>query len=204
VHGTALEPNKSYKLNWTRVVGNRMTGQGWEESSSVVAEAKADSAGRANFQFLTPDDLGGIHGLWLDNAGKKKIGAFWIKPTAFPLDVSRGPAGTTFTIHLKGVGWTETANIYHVVYDNNYTGYVCAFNSQGDVEIFVKATGTPGWHYIDLYPGIYQGSAKDKEQQLYRTPQLTYADDHPGNKIPALRFLFEVARPRLPMPAITR
>ena len=32
-------------------------------------------------------------------------------------------------------------------------------------------------------------------QQLYRLPQLTYADDHPGNKIPALRFAFEVTAP---------
>jgi hypothetical protein len=27
----------------------------------------------------------------------------------------------------------------------------------GDVEIFIKATGAPGWHFIDLYPGIYKG-----------------------------------------------
>ena len=45
-----------------------------------------------------------------------------------------------------------------MVYDNNYTGYVCAFNSQGDIEIFMKATGAPGMHYIDLYPGIYKGT----------------------------------------------
>jgi hypothetical protein len=47
-----------------------------------------------------------------------------------------------------------------------------------------------GTHLIDFYPGIYQGS--DKDQQLYRLPQLTYADDHHGNKIPALRFAFDV------------
>ena len=28
------------------------------------------------------------------------------------------------------VGWSETANIVHVVYDNSYIGYACAFNSQ--------------------------------------------------------------------------
>jgi hypothetical protein len=36
-------------------------------------------------------------------------------------------------------------------------GYACAFNSQGDLEIFMQATGEPGWHYIDLYPAIYKG-----------------------------------------------
>ncbi len=46
-----------------------------------------------------------------------------------------------------------------------------------------------------LYPGIYQGPPTEA-QLLYRQPQLTYADDHPGNKIPALRFKFEVTAPR--------
>ena len=66
------------------------------------------------------------------------------------------------TVHLKGVGWTETANIYTVVYDNSYIGYVCPFKSQGDVEIPLQATGDRGWHFIDLYPAIYRG----EEQRL--------------------------------------
>jgi len=156
----------------------------------VIAEGKTDPAGRAEFRFGTPDDLGGTHGMWIQAGSTKKIGSFWIKPTALPMDVKRGPAGTTFTIHLKGVGWTETANIYHMVYDNNYTGYVCAFNSQGDVEIFAKATGTPGWHYIDLYPGIYKG--EETRPNNFRIPQLTYERDHPGEDLPAFHFAFEV------------
>jgi hypothetical protein len=198
VRGEGLEPGKSYKLNWTRVVGNRMMGPGaeqpgrtnWEELSKVVAESQADPSGRIEFRFSTPDDLGGTHGLWIDVGGAKKFGSYWIKPTALPVDVTRGPAGTTFTIHLKGGGWTETANIYHVVYDNNYTGYVCAFNSQGDIEIFMKATGAPGVHYIDLYPGIYKGT--ETRPNNFRIPQLTFADDHPGEDLPGFHFAFEV------------
>jgi hypothetical protein len=190
VRGSGLEPGKVYALNWTRVVGNRMTGQGWEQTSKPIAEAKADATGNVEFRFATPDDLGGTHGLWVQAGAEKKIGSFWIKPTALPMDVKRGPAGTTFTIHLKGVGWTETANLYNVVYDNNYTGYVCAFNSQGDVEIIMKATGAPGWHYIDLYPGIYKGS--ETRPNNYRIPQLTYDQDHPGEDLPAFHFAFEV------------
>jgi hypothetical protein len=198
VRGEGLEPGKNYKLNWTRVVGNRMMGPGaeqpgrtnWEELSKVIAESKADPSGRIEFRFGTPDDLGGTHGLWIDVGGAKKFGSYWVKPTALPIDVTRGPVGTTFTIHLKGGGWTETANIYHVVYDNNYTGYVCAFNSQGDIEIFMKATGAPGMHYIDLYPGIYKGT--ETRPNNFRIPQLTFADDHPGEDLPGFHFAFEV------------
>jgi hypothetical protein len=189
VRSDGLAPGMSYRLNWTRVVGNRMTGSGWEESSTVVAESKADDAGHAEFRFDVPDDLGGAHGLWIDTGSAKKTGTYWITPTALPLDVSRGPVGTTFTIHLKGVGWTETANIYNLVYDNSYIGYVCAFNSQGDVEIPIKATGAPGWHFIDLYPGIYRGT--ETRPNNFRIPQLTYAQDHPGEDLPAFHFAFE-------------
>ena len=195
VSGAGFEAGKSYQLNWTTVTGNRVDarGGGWEHSSRVVAEATADSAGRVNFSFKTPDDLGGEHGLWVQTATAKKTGTHTIIPTARPLDVGRGPAGTTFRIHLKGVGWTETANIYTVVYDNSYIGYACAFNSQGDVEIFLKATGEPGWHFIDLYPAIYKG--KETRPQNFKIPQLTFADDHPGEDLPRFRFAFEITPP---------
>ena len=74
-------------------------------------------------------------------SGVTRTGTFWIAPSAFPLDVARGPVGTTFKVHLKGVGWSETANIYTVVYDNGLSGYACGFNSQGDVGIILQATG---------------------------------------------------------------
>ncbi len=191
VHSEGLEPGKTYQLNWTHVVGNRMTGRGWDE----VSKRDRGSQGRHRRPRRLPlrDARRSRRHPWpvdRERDRQRRLGTFWIKPTALPMDVKRGPAGTTFTIHLKGVGWTETANIYHVVYDNNYTGYVCAFNSQGDVEIIMKATGAPGWHYIDLYPGIYKGT--ETRPNNFRIPQLTYDQDHPGEDLPAFHFAFEV------------
>ena len=156
VSGKGLDSGKAYQLNWTTVTGNRVSGGGWEESSRVIAKATSDASGDIRFDVSLPDDLGGVHQFWIDDRGTKKAGTVWIQPTAMPLDVDHGPAGTPFTIHLKGVGWTETANIYTVVYDNNYIGYACGFNSQGDVEIRLYATGEAGWHFIDLYPAVYK------------------------------------------------
>jgi hypothetical protein len=193
VSGSGLEAGKTYKLNWTRSVGSRVSGRGWEEISTPVAEAKADAAGRIEFALKTPDDLGGTHGFWIDTGnGTKKIGTHVIKPTALPLDVARGPVGTKFTVHVKGWGWTETSNITHVVYDNAYNGYACAFNSQGDMQIVLPATGAPGWHFVDLYPGIYKGQEQDPNLNNFRIPQLTYAADHPNEDLPAFHFAFEV------------
>src|SRR5437773_10592053 len=143
-----------------------------------------------------PEDLGGRHSLAIRSGDKTLATTYSVIETSIvSMTPASGPAGTPATIHLKGVGWTEYDNIYVATYDNAYMGYVCGFNSGGDVVINFTATGDVGTHVIDLYPGIYQGPSTEP-QQLYRLPQLTYADDHPGNRIPALRFTFEVTRTR--------
>jgi hypothetical protein len=190
VRGAGFAPGKRYALAWTTVIGNRVGGHGWNEASRPVAETVADPSGRVEFHFAVPDDLGGAHALSVENGAEKQTGSLWIKPASLPLDVDHGPPGTPFTVHLKGVGWTETANIYTVVYDNSYIGYACAFNSHGDVEIPLLATGDPGWHFIDLYPAIYRG--EEQRPRNFLIPQLTYAADHPGEDLPRFRFAFEV------------
>ena len=191
VSGAGYEPGKSYALEWASMSGNRVGGGGFGDVGRKIAEAKADAAGKLTFSFKAPDDLGGDHRLSVKDGGKVSEGWFTTLPSALPLDVASGPAGTPFKVHLKGVGWTETANIYTLVYDNMYAGYACGFNSNGDVEIFMRASGAPGWHFIDLYPAIYKG--KESRPFNFRIPQLTYKDDHPGEDLPALHFAFRVS-----------
>lgn len=190
ITGQGLSPGKRYELHWQSLSGNRVSGGGWTESSQAIAAGEADDAGQVAFRFDAPDDLGGAHQLSVSNGETVQTGTLWIAPSALPLDVESGPAGTSFTIHLKGVGWSETANIYTIVYDNGYIGYACGFNSNGDVEIFLQATGEPGWHFIDLYPAIYRGT--ESRPVNFRIPQLTYAEDHPGEDLPRFRFAFRI------------
>ncbi len=193
VSAAGLTPGKTYALEWSTVVGNRISGNGWSTESRPIAEAVADAAGNVTFGFAVPDDLGGAHEVSLAEGEARRSGSLWITPTALPLDVTSGPAGTTLTVHIKGGGWSETANIYHVNYDNAYLGYACAFNSAGDITIYLSASGEPGWHFIDVYPGIYKGSETNPSN--YRIPQLTYAADHPGEDLPAFHFAFRVTEP---------
>jgi hypothetical protein len=192
LHGEGFPRNTSLQLVWETSVGSRVSTSGFEPQENVLAEIKVGSDGRFESQVTIPEDLGGLHGVALRGGGGLVARAFFVIETSIvSITPKSGPAGTPVTIHLKGVGWTEYDNIYAATYDNAYMGYACGFNSQGDVVINFTASGEPGEHLIDLYPGIYQGPPNEP-QQLYRLPQLTYADDHPGNKIPALRFMFEV------------
>jgi hypothetical protein len=187
-----LPAGGSLTLSWETAVGNRVSGDGFTPQTNDLASVTVGADGRLDVPVTIPDDVGGLHGLVLRDAEKMLARThFVIETSVVGMTPTSGPAGTPVTIHLKGVGWTEYDNIYIATYDNAYMGYACGFNSQGDVVINFTAAGAPGLHLIDLYPGIYQGPATEP-QSLYRTPQLTYADDHPGNKIPALRFAFEV------------
>jgi hypothetical protein len=192
LRGEGFPRNSSLQLVWQTSIGSRVSGLGFEPQDKDIAQVKVGSDGRFEWPVTIPEDLGGLHGLALRSGDRLSARAFFVIETSIvSITPKSGPAGTPVTIHLKGVGWTEYDNIYVATYDNAYMGYACGFNSQGDVVINFTAAGEPGEHLIDLYPGIYQGPPNEP-QQLYRLPQLTYADDHPGNKIPALRFAFEV------------
>jgi hypothetical protein len=190
--GEGFAPGTPLQLLWETSVGSRVSGNGFAPQENPIGEVKVGSDGRIDWPMTIPEDLGGLHAVALRRGDEPVARAFFVVETSIvSITPTSGPAGTPVSIHLKGVGWTEYDNIYVATYDNAYMGYVCGFNSQGDVVINFTATGEPGEHLIDLYPGIYQGPPTE-QQQLYRTPQLTYADDHPGNKIPALRFTFEI------------
>ncbi len=190
--GEGFPASSTLDLFWQTFVGNRVGGNGFEPQEKLIAKVKVGKDGKIEFRLAIPEDLGGEHGIEL-REGEKPLGRayFAIETSIVSMEPMSGPAGTPVTIHLKGVGWTEYDNMYAATYDNAYMGYVCGFNSQGDVAITFKAAGEPGTHLIDLFPGIYQGPPTEN-QLLYRMPQLTYADDHPGNKIPALHFKFDV------------
>jgi hypothetical protein len=193
LNGKALPANSEIELVWTTMVGNRSV-TGFEERTKSLTKVKTDASGSFVWAFPIPDDLGGSHTITakLGDTVVAKT-SLSILASAFPLSVDKGPSGTKTTVHLKGVGWTETEQIYHVVYDNAFAGYACAFQSAGDLTIFLTASGAPGWHYIDMYPGIYQGS--ETRPANYKMPQLTALTDHPGEPLPIFRFAFLITAP---------
>jgi hypothetical protein len=192
IYGSGLPAGKQLELLWFRVVGSRVSGKGWDEVSTSLGKVTVGTDGTIAFPLQALDDLGGPHRIEAQVEGTKLAEtSFTTTPSAFEISPEAGPAGTNVTVHLKGVGWTATANIYNVVYDNAYVGYACGFNSQGDVTVYLPATGEPGWHYIDLYPGIYKGTEISGTDN-FRIPQLTAASDHPGEQLPVFHFAFQV------------
>jgi len=187
--GGGVDPGSTVDFTWYRIVGNRVAGQGWEERAVEFGSATASADGTYALATEAPSDVGGGHRIEASVDGEVVATTFFrITPSADPLAESYA-WGDQIEIHLTGVGWTETANIYTLVYDNAYLGYACGFNSQGDVVVPLTAAGEPGWHFIDLYPAIYKG--EDRGQQSFRLPMLNFAE-HPGEELPAFHFAFKI------------
>ena len=195
LRATGLPPNTEVGLFFVTARGNRMGPSGWNLESVPLSKAmtKADGSLTANIQI--PDDLGGWHAVKLV-AGDRVLTEipYYVEPSLAEVKPKRVKVGETFTIQIKGGGWTELDNTVAATYDNASIGYACAFNSNGDVTINLVATGHPGTHLIDIYPAIYKG--RDKVPWNYQTPFLTYARDFPalalGYRLPAYRLAIEV------------
>ncbi len=197
--GRGFPANAKVDLTWSTVVGNRISGGGWQESTRDFGTVTAGPDGAFTYRFDTPDDLGGVHHVVATAGDASAQADYTITPSVFEVTPKVVAPGGDITVHLKGIGWTATANIITLVMDNSSFGYACGFNSQGDVTIHIKAPGTEGVHFIDLYPSIYKGDLKGPgaptttaNANYLLLPMLNVVD-HPVERLPSFELAFTVS-----------
>jgi hypothetical protein len=203
VAATGLQPNVPVELAWATVAGNRVncTGTCWSFVSVPLGNGTAAADGTLKSSIKVPDGLGGWHVVQLSQGGEVKAQVpFFVKRSFAGRGVSRLvlKEGQRFTIHLKGLGWTQLDNTIAVDYDNSYVGYGCGFNSNGDVVMNMIATGGPGTHLIDMYPLLYTQQPSYANTPYGMVPMLTYARDVPGlalgYQLPAMRLAITIVK----------
>jgi hypothetical protein len=195
LHASGLPANTQLGLFFVTARGNRMTPSGWNLDSIEVSKAVTKPDGSVKTMLQIPDDLGGWHVIKAVARDRVLFEVpYYVEQSLVTVSPKRVKAGETFTVQIKGVGWTELDNTLAVTYDNADMGYACGFNSNGDITLNLVATGHPGTHLIDLYPAIYRG--KDRVPWNYQTAFLTYGTDFPalahGYNLPAYRLAIEV------------
>jgi len=198
-----LTPSAPVDLEWASVVGNRVncTGTCWSFVSVPLGNASAAADGTLSTGVTIPDGLGGWHVVQVLQGGQVKAqAAYFVKRSVVGNGVSslRLKEGQRFTVHLKGLGWTQLDNTIAVDYDNSYVGYGCGFNSNGDTVMNLVATGGPGTHLIDMYPLLYTQQPSYPNTPYGMVPVLTYAQDLPGlalgYDLPAIRLAITVVK----------
>lgn len=194
LRATGLKPNTELSLVWHTSAGIDWVAGARPDKTEVVGKAKTDARGDLAWEYAIPDGPGGLHPFTAREADKVvATTAYLLYPNIMPLSKTSGPSGTEIQLQVYGMYWTDTGKITHVVYDNASVGYACAFNSGGNIRIKLTMVGEPGWHFIDLYPGMLQG--EEQTPMNYRVPQLTALADHPGEKMPIWRVAFLITAP---------
>jgi len=190
------------QMLWSTVVGNRVDCKStcWVFASTSLGAAEP-VGGSLKAEITVPDGLGGWHVVQLMQNGRMIAQTpYYVAESVVGQGVSPLVLreGQPFTIHLKGVGWTQLDNTVGVDYDNSYMGYGCGFNSNGDVLLHLNATGGPGTHLIDLYPMLYTLSPSFANTPYGMVPVLTYAQDYPGlalgYHLPAIRLAIRIVK----------
>ena len=198
-----LTPNAPVDMEWSTVVGNRVncTGTCWSFVSVPLGNVTTTSDGSLQGAITIPDGLGGWHVVQLMQGGQVKAQIpYYVKRSIFGKGVSSLTLkqGQRFTVHLKGLGWTQLDNTIAVDYDNSYVGYGCGFNSNGDTVMNLVATGGPGTHLIDMYPLLYTQQPSYPNTPYGMVPVLTYAQDAPGlalgYQLPAIRLAITIVK----------
>jgi hypothetical protein len=193
-------------LTWLTVLGSRVNcpkSTCWNFVSVPLnnGEAVTPSGGTLKTKISAPEGLGGWHAVQINQGGRVVAQApFYVKRSVDGLGVSSLvlKEGQHFTVHLKGLGWTQLDNTIAVDYDNSYIGYGCGFNSNGDTVMNLVATGGPGTHLIDMYPLLYNSQPAYANTPYGVVPMLTFARDLPGlalgYQLPAIRLAITIVK----------
>jgi hypothetical protein len=178
ISGSNFPSDKNVELTWTTRRGSYL--RGWDDLTRTLGIATSDSNGEFIFNMKVPYDLEGSHKISAKSEDIPNVNnaSLYITRSA-NISLTEGPSGTTVEITMTGVGWTFVTNTATIVYDNSFVGYVCGFNTQGNVTAWVTAVGKPGIHTIDIYPTLYNGPPSGTSNAIYRYPLLT-PQDHPA------------------------
>jgi hypothetical protein len=192
---SGLAAGQPVEVTWMTAKGNRVTASGWSLVPVPLATVAASDQGSLMTPVTIPDDLGGWHEVQVTQNGQVVAQTpYLVDRSLASVSPTAAHAGDTVMVHLKGFGWTELDNGAAVTYDNQSVGYVCGFNSSGDVTLQMTAAGAPGTHLIDLYPMVYQG--RDDVKPWYLDPVLSYRSDFPalplGYRLPAFRLAITI------------
>ena len=199
--------NAPVTLTWLTVLGSRVNcpkSTCWNSVTVPLDNGAAvtPSGGSLKAKVTVPEGLGGWHAVQLTQGGKVVAQApFYVLRSVVGNGVSSLvlKEGQHFTVHLRGLGWTQLDNTIAVDYDDSYIGYGCGFNSNGDTIMNLVATGGPGTHLIDMYPLLYNSQPAYANTPYGVVPMLTFREDLPGlalgYQLPAIRLAITIAKP---------
>ncbi|MFB6085940.1 MAG: hypothetical protein ABEJ84_03910 [Halodesulfurarchaeum sp.] len=196
IKGRHFPPNETVDLVWYTHEGKRIEGSAITPAPrrDVLPTVESDENGEFQVEFEAPIDRGATRAITAEIGGKSvTVSGFMLQPQAINITPTQVAPGEEFEVEIHAVGWTLYENTIFFVVDNKVLGYVCGNTSDdepGVIRTKLTAPYEPGWHFIDVYPAIFEQG--DDEPDFECKPHLSYLDNHPVRPLPAHHFAFEV------------
>jgi hypothetical protein len=196
ITGREFPAETEVDLVWYRHEGHRVKGIPItpEPHPEVLPTVTTDEDGSFQLEIEMPLAEGSTRPITAAVDGREvAVTGFMMQPSIERFEPTSGSVGDTIEIELSGIGWTIYENAPYFVYDNKPLGYICGTagdDKQGTIRIEIPATGQPGWHFIDVYPTLFD--MREDEPEFEIRPHLSYLDNHPVRPLPALHMAFEI------------
>ncbi len=155
-----LEPNKPLKVVWADMIGSyalennySYIGTTYEPDDKEIATGTADANGKWSGSITIPDGFGDDHDVMIYQDDQLVAKANFFVQTVFSMSPESGPIGSEVTITGEALSWKMYGSLWHLNYDNKYTGIITAVSTKGKAEAVIRAAGGVGPHTITIESG---------------------------------------------------
>lgn len=128
-------------------------GTAYEPTQVELLTATADADGHWQGEITIPDGFGDDHDIVIYQDGKQVAKANFFVETVFKIYPESGPIGTEITVEGEGLSWKMYGSLWHLNYDNKYTGMITAVSTKGKAIGKFRASGEVGEHVIKIEGG---------------------------------------------------
>lgn len=155
-----LLPNTPLTVVWSDMIGSyalennySFIGTTYEPDDKELLTGTADGDGKWTGTITIPDGFGDDHDIMIVQNGQTVAQANFFVETVFTMSPESGPIGTEITITGEGLSWKMYGSLWHLNYDNKYSGMITAVSTKGKAKAVIRAAGGVGPHTITIESG---------------------------------------------------
>lgn len=130
-----------------------LVGTIYDEVERELISDTANGNGKWSGTITIPEGFGDDHNIIIYQDDNPVAKANFFVQTVFSISPESGPIGTEIEIIGEGLSWKMYGSIWHLNYDNKYTGMLTGVSTNGSVKGVIRAAGAKGKHTIAIESG---------------------------------------------------
>lgn len=156
-----LKPNEDLSVVYVDMEGEyslkddnySFSGLMYNPVEEEISQGTADKNGEWSGEITVPEGFGDDHDILIYQNDEVIAKANFFVETVFKMSPESGPIGTEIEIVGEGLSPKMYGSIWHLNYDNAYTGMITGVSTKGKAKAVIRASGNIGDHMITIESG---------------------------------------------------